>query len=244
MKILVVDDKPAIVEQVAKGLDETPWKIEGAASTGLAMDSCTKQVPDAMLISVSLPENGAFTLFQMLRAGNRTKSVPVFALSVKTAAEEQARAQQVGFTGIVTKPIDFEDVKVKITRALGLDTSYKYFSQKDGILIMNLPANFTPSVSNDIMLHLRTQVTGAVDSGIDKMIIDMSQIKTADITLIKLGLSSLQLSNELALKSSIIGSEAVSQECKNYEETKDWRFVGTYEEAVAALSGNKEPAAA
>ncbi len=244
LKILVVDDKPAIVDQIAAGLDDTPWKVEGTSSTGLAMDHCFKHIPDSILISVSLPENGAFTLFQMLRAGNRTKSIPVFALSVKTAAEEQARAQQVGFTGIVTKPIDFEEVKVKITRALNLDTSYKYFTQKDGMLIMKLPSNFTPSISNDIMLHLRNQVTSAVDSGLDKLIIDMSQIKTADITLIKLGLSSLQLSNELALKSSIIGSAAVSHECKNYEETKDWRFVATYADALAALGVSQTAAAA
>ncbi len=243
LKILVVDDKPAIVDLIAAGLEDTPWNVEGAPSAGLAMDDCSKHVPDSILISVSLPENGAFTLFQMLRAGNRTKSIPVFALSVKTAAEEQARAQQVGFTGIITKPIDFEDVKVKVTRALNLDTSYKYFTQKDGLLIMKLPPNFTPTVSNDIMLHLRNQVTSAVDSGLDKMIIDMSQIKTTDITLIKLGLSSLQLSNELALKSTIIGSTAVSHECKNYEETKDWRFVATYEEALVAL-GVGQPAVA
>lgn len=243
LKILVVDDKPAIVDQIATGLNDTSWKVEGSSSTSQAMDYCAKNRPDVIFISVSLPENGAFALFQMLRAGNRTKSVPAFALSVKTAAEEQARAQQIGFTGIVTKPIDFEDVKVKITRALNLDTSYKYFTHRDGTLIMKLPAGFTPSVSNDIMLLLRNQVTSAVDSGIDKMIIDMSQIKSADITLIKLGLASQQLSNELALKSSIIGSDAVSKECKNYEETKDWRFVSSYEEALAELGVN-QPAAA
>jgi hypothetical protein len=34
----------------------------------------------------------------------------------------------------------------------------------------------------------------------------------------------------------IIGSEAVTQECKNYEETKDWRFMNTFEEATSALN--------
>jgi two-component system cell cycle response regulator len=235
LAILLVDDKPAIIEQISAGLKDTPWKVEGVGSTGLAMDRCGKAVPDAVLISLSLPENGAFTLFQMLRAGAKTKSVPVFGLCVKTAAEDQARAQQVGFTGIITKPIDFEDVKIKITRALGLDTSYKYFAQKDGVLVLNLPGAFTPSVANDILLHLRTQVTSAVDSGLDKMIIDMSAVKAADITLIKLGLSSLQLCAELAIKSAMIGSEAVTNECKNYEETKDWRFVSSHAEALGML---------
>lgn len=235
LQILVVDDKPAIIGQIGSGLKDTAWQIEGAASTALAMESCGRAVPDVVLISLSLPENGAYTLFQMMRAGARTKSVPVFGLCVKTAVEEQARAQQVGFSGIITKPIDFEDVKLKLTRALGLDTSYKYFSQKDGVLVLQLPPTFNPTVASDILLHLRNQVTGAVDAGLDKLVIDMSPLKTADITLIKLGLSSLQLCSELAVKSALIGSEAVTKECKNYEETKDWQFVTSHAEALSVL---------
>lgn len=242
LQILVVDDKPAIIGQIGSGLKDTAWQIEGAASTALAMESCGRAVPDVVLISLSLPENGAYTLFQMLRAGARTKTVPVFGLCVKTAVEEQARAQQVGFSGIITKPIDFEDVKLKLTRALGLDTSYKYFSQKDGVLVLQLPPAFNPTVASDILLHLRNQVTGAVDAGLDKLVIDMSPLKTADITLIKLGLSSLQLCSELAVKSALIGSEAVTKECKNYEETKDWRFVTSHAEALSVLGA--QPAVA
>ena len=134
-------------------------------------------------------------------------------------------------------------MKIKITRALGLDTSYKYFTQKDGVLVLNLPEAFTPSVANDILLHLRTQVTDAVDAGFDKMVIDMSAVKAADITLIKLGLSSLQLCSELAIKSAMIGSEAVTTECKNYEETKDWRFVSSHAEALGVLGASAAVAA-
>lgn len=233
--VLVADDKPAIIEQIAAGLKDTPWKVDGVGSTAVAMERCSQGVPDAVLISLTLPENGAYTLYQMLRAGMKTKAVPVFGLCVKTAAEEQARAQQVGFTGIITKPIDFEDVKAKITRALGLDTSYKYFTQRDGMLVLNLPAAFTSAIAHEILLHLRNQVTAAVDAGVDKMVIDMSAVKAADITLIKLGLSSLQVCAELAIKAAVVGSDVVKNECKKYEETKGWRFASSPAEALSLL---------
>jgi len=35
----------------------------------------------------------------------------------------------------------------------------------------------------------------------------------------------------------LIGSEAVNAECKNYEETKDWQFTGSFAEALATLNG-------
>jgi len=45
--ILVVDDKPAIVEQIVGGLKDTPWRLEGVSSTGPAMDRCGRAIPAA-----------------------------------------------------------------------------------------------------------------------------------------------------------------------------------------------------
>ena len=233
--ILVVDDKPAIVEQIRAGLANTHWKVEGVSAPGQAVDCCSTKVPDLILTSLTLPENGGYTLFQTLRNSQKTKSVPIFGLTVKTDTEQQARAQQSGFTGVLTKPIDFDELNIRVCRSLNLDTSPRYFNQKDGALVMTLPLDFNPGVANEVSLHLRTKVTSAVDAGLDKMVIDLSQLKKADITLIKLGLSAIQLCHELSLKYSMIGSEAVCQECKNYEETKDWRLVTSYQDAMTQL---------
>jgi two-component system cell cycle response regulator len=237
LQVLVVDDKPAIIEQIQAALSETPWKVQGASQPGQAVDSCSQVLPDIILVSLSLPEGAGFNLAQMFRANMRTKSIPIVALSVKTASDEQARAQQLGFNGVITKPIDFDDVRLKITRALSLDTSLKYFQSRDGLLVVMLPANFSQAVAYDITTHLRHKASEAVDAGVSRVVIDMSQLKAADMTLIKLGISVIQLCVELDIRYNLIGSEVVRAECKNYEETKDWQFIGSVEEAVAMLNG-------
>jgi two-component system cell cycle response regulator len=245
LNILVVDDKPAIVEQIRAGLADTTWSVHAKANSAQAMEFCNGTMPDVVLVSLSLPESGGFTLFQMMRHSPRMKNLPVFALSVKTATEEQGRAQANGFTGIITKPIDADDIKAKIARALNLDASYKYFEILDAVLLLKVPAIFTPVIANEIAAHLRAKISDAVDAGLDKMIIDMSQVKKADVSIIKLGLNASQLCAELSLKQRMIGSDAVCLECKNYEETKDWQFENTFEEALAALnSGPLAPALA
>ena len=123
LSILVVDDKPAICEQIRTGLGDTQWSVVGRGQAGEAIDYCNRTTPDVLIVSLSLPDNSAFSLFQMLRSNPKSKSTPVFAMCVKTAVEEQARAQQTGFTAIITKPIDFEDLKGKVARSLSLDTS-------------------------------------------------------------------------------------------------------------------------
>jgi two-component system cell cycle response regulator len=187
-------------------------------------------------VSLSLPDGAGFTLFQMFRASTRTKSAPIFGLSVKTATEDQTRAQQVGFLGVITKPLDPDDLKTKICRSLSLDTSYKYFQQRDGVLAVILPTNLTPNVANEISVQMRGKVSEAVDSGLGKMIIDMSQVRTPDINLVKLGITTIQLCNELSLQQRLVGSTIVQAECRNYEETKDWVFVASYEDAIRDLS--------
>jgi two-component system, cell cycle response regulator len=237
LQVLVVDDKPAIIEQVQTALASTTWTVQGASQTGQAVDSCSQALPDIILVSLSLPEGGGFILFQMLRANVRTKSIPIVALSVKTASDEQTRSQQLGFNGIITKPIDFDDVQLKITRALSLDTSHKYFQRREGLLVLLLPTNFNQGVANDITAHLRHKVCEAVDAGVSRVVIDMGQLKAADLTLIKLCISVIQLCVELEIRYSLIGSGAVCAECKNYEETKDWQFTASIDEAMAALTG-------
>jgi two-component system cell cycle response regulator len=244
ISILVVDDKPAICELITEGLKDTPWTVVVKTSHAEAADHAIKQTPDVILVSLSLPESAGFNLFQTLRTSQKTKAVPVFGLCVKTAVEDQARAQQTGFTGVVTKPIDIEDLKNKVARSLSLDTSYKYFQHRGGLLNVQLPANFTPNVANEVSAHLRAKVSEAVDSGIDKVVFDVSQLKVADVSLIKLGLELIQLCAELSLKLRMLGSEIVSQECKKYEETAGWRFASSFDEAVAQLSGKELAAAA
>ena len=236
LNILVVDDKPAILEQIKAAVSDTPWQVHGRTQTGEALDYCSQHVPDAILVSLSLPDGAGFTLFQMFRASTRTKSAPIFGLSVKTATDDQTRAQQVGFLGVITKPLDPDDLKMKICRSLNLDTSYKYFQQRDGVLVAMLPQNLSANVANEISLQMRNKVSEAVDSGLGKMVIDMSQVRTPDINLVKLGITTIQLCNELSLQHRLVGSTIVQAECRNYEETKDWVFVASYEEAMRELN--------
>lgn len=239
LTLLVVDDKPAIFNQVRAGLADTPWTVVSRGTAAEGLDFCKQTPPDAVLVSLSLPEDAGFSLLQNIRSHTKAKSIPVFAMCVKNANEEQARAQHSGFNGVITKPIDPEDLKSKVGRALSLDTSYKYFQHRDGVLVVTLPSTFGTAIAHEVGSHLRTKISEAVDSGLGKVIFDLSALKTADIALIKLGLELLQVCHEMSLKLRMIGSAPVAQECRKYEETKDWSFVSTFEEALNAVNGKE-----
>jgi two-component system cell cycle response regulator len=47
--IVVVDDKPAIIQQIQEGLKHTPWRVHGVATQGEAIDFCTRTPPDIII---------------------------------------------------------------------------------------------------------------------------------------------------------------------------------------------------
>jgi two-component system cell cycle response regulator len=237
-KLLVVDDKPAIIDQIRAKLDDGKWVVEGCNTPAQAMEYCQQNRPDAALVSLSLPDQGGFTLFQMLRAHPKTKNLPVFAVSVKTAADEQTRAQQAGFNGNITKPIDFDQLKARLASTASTDPSPSFFAQRDGALVISLPAGFSEAIANEISVTLRGKIEEAVDAGLDASILDVSQLNAATVQLVRLCVTAVGLCQELSLRHVIVCSEALGRDFKQFEESKDWNCVASYADAVTALKGS------
>ena len=233
--ILVVEDKPAIIQQIQDGLKHTPWKIHGVSTQGEALDFCTKTTPDLMLMSLSLPEDGAFSLFRMMRTNVITKYTPIFALVVKTETVQQQQAQTVGFSAIITKPMDVSDLESKMCKAMNLDTSQRYFAHDGGFLIMRLPENCSPSVIAEVSNYLKGKVSESVDAGHARMVIDIHELKTLHIGVIKLLFQTMQICRELTLQFALVANAQIITECKGFEDTRTWVFYSTLDEAKANL---------
>lgn len=243
--ILVVDDKPAIVQQIADGLKHTPWKVLGVATSGEAIDFCTRTPPDLIIISLSLPEEAAFTLFRIIRTTVKTKYTPVFGLVVKTEAAAQQQAQTVGFTTVITKPIDLVDLEQKIAKAMNLDTSQRYFRIEEDTLVMNIPDNCSPATLAEITGYLKAKFAEAVDAGHSRAVIDAHALRTLHMGIIKLMVQTMQNCRELGLSYALVGNSQIVAECKGFEDTRGWQFFESVQEARASLHrGAPVPASA
>ena len=242
--ILVVEDKPAIVQQIQAGLKHTPWAVHGVSTQGEAMDSWTKTPPDLIMISLSLPEDAAFTLFRLIRSNVKTKYTPVFGLVVKTEAGPLQQAQTVGFTTVITKPIDMGELESKIAKAMNLDTSLRYFKLESDILVMRLPENCTPPVLAEISNYLKPKLAEAVDAGNNKAVIDVHPLKSVHMGVIKILMQAMVTCRELGVQFALVGNTQLIAECKGFEDTRNWVFHDTLENAKASLGAAKPAEAA
>lgn len=233
--ILVVEDKPAIIQQIQEGLKHTPWKIHGVATQGEAIDFCTRMPPDLIMISLSLPEDAAFTLFRLIRTNVKTKYTPVFGLVVKTEVGQQQQAQNVGFTTVITKPIDLPELEAKIAKAMNLDTSQRYFAIDQDTLMMRLPENCSPSVLAEVTAYVKPKFAEAVDAGHNRAIIDVAALKTLHMGVIKLMVHTMQTCRELGVHFALVGNPQIAAECKGFEDTRAWHFHDKLDDARAGL---------
>jgi two-component system cell cycle response regulator len=239
--ILIVEDKPGIVQQIQEGLKHTPWKIHGVAAQGEAIDFCSRTPPDLMLVSLSLPEDSAFTLFRLIRTNVKTKYTPVFALVVKTETGQQQQAQTVGFSAIITKPIDLGELETKMAKAMNLDTSQRYYSVEGDSLIMRLPENCSPAVIAEAATYLKPKFAQAVDAGHNKVVIDIHQIRSLHMGVIKLLFQAMQTCRELAMQFALVANPQIISECKGFEDTRGWTFYDSLEDAKANLGKAAAP---
>jgi two-component system cell cycle response regulator len=236
IRVLLVDDKPAILGRVKAALADTHWVLQGASDSIQGADLCRQNKPDILLLSLSLAGDSAFALVKTLRADPDTKNIPVLALSVRTNIGEQSRAQMLGVSGIVAKPIDPADLQFKIGRALNLDTSHRYFQCRENILVLSLPEPLNQAVAGDIAPRLSQKLSEAVDGGLNRLIIDMARLTKADMTLLKLLLEISYLTADLGMRYCLVCSEELGHQCQGFQETGDWDFTTSVEEAMVILS--------
>ena len=65
--------------------------------------------------------------------------------------------------------------------------------------------------------------------------IDLSAVSKATLPIIELVLGVMQACGEFSLKYGLVGSQVIRDECRNFQETQNWLFANSFEEALAML---------
>lgn len=231
VEILMVEDKPAIVEQVKEGLKHTPWVIQDSANTWTAIDFAQNHPVDLFLVSLNLPEDSSFELFQVIRSNRKTKSVPVLGMVVKTDKNRFAKAQQMGFSAIVTKPLDMLELEARIARCMNLDMSPRYFNIESKHMIIKFPEKPSGIDLSEISNNLSRKLSEAVDSGLSRIIIDLQHCSSLEVGIIKQVLQITQACRDLSLEYALVGNDSIVDQGQSFEETKNWKFHDSIESA-------------
>ena len=116
--ILVVDDYQDAREMYAEYLVFSGFRVAEARNGNEAVAQAFALTPDLILMDLSLPGMDGWEATRLLKADERTKHIPVVALTGHALAGASEGARKAGCDSFVTKPCLPDDLVVEVRRML------------------------------------------------------------------------------------------------------------------------------
>ena len=115
MRVLVVDDEPAVRNSLQRALEMEHYTVFLAENGSRALERLEREVVDAIVLDVSMPHMDGLELTQRLRnAGDRT---PILMLTARDAIEERVAGLDAGADDYLVKPFVLAELHARL-RAL------------------------------------------------------------------------------------------------------------------------------
>jgi two-component system KDP operon response regulator KdpE len=116
VRILVVDDEPAIRKLLHTGLGTQGYEVSDASNGRTALAAVAAQSPDLILLDLGLPDIPGHELLRRWSEGGSL--VPVVVLSSRTDEAGIVQALELGADDYVTKPFGMNELVARIRVAL------------------------------------------------------------------------------------------------------------------------------
>jgi CheY-like chemotaxis protein len=116
--VLVVDDVDHGREIFAEYLEFRGFRVATAADGLEALEKAFELRPDVILMDLSLPGIDGWEATRRLKQDDRTRAIPVIALTAHALASAHDRAREVGCNSVVTKPCLPRELEQEVWRQL------------------------------------------------------------------------------------------------------------------------------
>lgn len=112
-EVLIVDDDPEIREMLGITLGQE-FAVRFAATGGDAIAELARRPPDAMLLDVMMPGVDGYDVLEVRRERDLAPETCVVMLSAKSDERSLVRSWALGADAYLTKPIDPEQIAVRL----------------------------------------------------------------------------------------------------------------------------------
>lgn len=118
-RILVVDDRPSIVEVLRLFLQMQGYETCEAYNGNQALAVMRKERPDLVLLDLVIPERTGFEVLRIMNGDPDLKAIPVIVMTARSEVGDLPAAGLEGAAGLIKKPFDLEEMAGAIAGILG-----------------------------------------------------------------------------------------------------------------------------
>src|SRR5919198_5326715 len=117
-RILLVEDNEMNRDMLSRRLQRKGYSVIIAHDGEQALSLACSEIPDLILMDISLPLIGGYEVTRRLKANPSTRHIPVIALTAHALLTDRETAFAAGCDDYDTKPIDFVRLNDKIENFL------------------------------------------------------------------------------------------------------------------------------
>ena len=122
-KILLIEDNEMNRDMLSRRLIRNGHEVSIAIDGQQGADMAMAQLPDLILMDMSLPVIDGWEATRRIKANDATRKIPVIALTAHAMAGDREKAMEVGCDDYDTKPVEISRLLGKIAALLAANAA-------------------------------------------------------------------------------------------------------------------------
>ncbi len=153
--ILVIEDEPAIRENVIETLELEGFQVIGAENGRAGVSAARSYLPSLIICDIMMPELNGYGVLHELRSDNATANIPFMFLTARADRSDMRKGMELGADDYLVKPFTTAELLAAVdARIMRQATIEREFEQK----LDNLRDNIILALPHE----LRTPLTGII----------------------------------------------------------------------------------
>ncbi len=114
--VLIVEDNEMNRDMLTRRLERKGYAVVCAVDGPQGIEMARSTMPDVILMDVALGDMDGWEATTILQADERTKKIPVIALTAHALESDRKKSIEVGCVDFETKPVSLSDLIEKIEK--------------------------------------------------------------------------------------------------------------------------------
>ena len=114
MKVLLIEDNELNRDMLTRRLERKEFIVSCAEDGQSGIDMAKNEMPDIILLDLSLPVIDGWNVARQLKADTNTKDIPIIALTAHAMKGDREKALDAGCDDYDTKPVNLEGLLDKM----------------------------------------------------------------------------------------------------------------------------------
>ncbi len=119
--VMVVDDSLTVRKITSRFLEREGFRVVAARDGVEALEMLEDEMPLVMLLDIEMPRMDGFEVARTVRAGSRTRHLPIIMITSRTAEKHRGHALELGVNAYMGKPYQEEELLAEIRRLAHLE---------------------------------------------------------------------------------------------------------------------------